>query len=86
VPGKPATVFWKVKHTAALAENVWRQIFRIRSPAGFFQQPDRGVAFTSITRSHPISADTGKHVHGGNAEPERFRSFLPMWARGRTPQ
>src|SRR5467141_965042 len=48
----PVTVFWKVKHySSPVAENVWRQIFRIRSP-----RPDssssriEGLAFTSITR------------------------------------
>src|SRR6266404_339830 len=48
----PVTVFWKVKHySSPVAENVWCQIFRIRSP-----RPDssssriEGLAFTSITR------------------------------------
>jgi len=43
---------------------------------GFLQQPDRGVGvYFDNPRRIRLSADTGKHVHGGDAEPERSRGL-----------
>ena len=63
--------------SSPIAENVWCQIFRIRSP-----RPDSsssridGLEFTSMIRDRArFAADIGEQVHGGDAQPERARGL-----------